>query len=137
MARQDRPARAPPAWFTRQFSDLLPPINDFVPRRGRDYGITRLTMWSEYVAAEVWSVVTIALLYGLVGLVLGATVVWWPLKSWLGELDRVSAMGDALVGAARRWSAGRLTPRRWSSNAPSPSSTKWLRPCRQSAPRRP
>ena len=98
VARQDRPARAPPAWFTRQFSDLLPPINDFVRAGGRDYGITRLTMWSEYVAAEVWSVVTIALLYGLVGLVLGATVVWWPLKSWLGELDRVSAMGDALVG---------------------------------------
>lgn len=98
VVRQGPYEHQPPAWVTRQFSDLLPPINDFVRAGGRDYGITRLTMRSEHVAAEVWSIVSVALLVGLVGLVLGATVVWWPLKSWLGELDRVSAMGDALAG---------------------------------------
>ena len=100
VARQDRPRPTPPAWLVAHVTAQLAPVNATLTIGGRDYGITRLTVWAERVAADIWQVVRLAMLLAVLGTVAGGALVWWPLRRWLGQLDRVSDLG------ARLWQGG-------------------------------
>ncbi|MCY4745974.1 ATP-binding protein [Pelomonas sp. UHG3] len=96
VVRQDHPSTRPPEWLVRQVAAQQEPINTPITVGGRDYGITRLTIWSERVAADIWQVMRLGLLLATTGILAGIGFVWWPLRRWLGQLDRVSDLGTRL-----------------------------------------
>jgi signal transduction histidine kinase len=100
VRRQDRPDPVPPRWLAQRVADRLDVVNSNIIVGGRDYGITRLTVWSERIAADIWQVMRLSAVLALAGVVLGAGLVWWPLKRWLGQLGRLEAFGELLQGGA-------------------------------------
>ncbi|MFG6464361.1 ATP-binding protein [Roseateles sp. DXS20W] len=96
VVRQDRPDPTPPDWLVRHVESRQSPVNATINVGGRDYGITRLSVWSDRVAADIWQVMRLALLLAALGVLAGLALVWWPLKRWLGQLDRVSDLGTRL-----------------------------------------
>lgn len=96
VTRQDHPSPTPPRWLVDRVARELDVINTPIVVGGRDYGITRLHVWSERIAADIWQVMRLGLLLALLGLVAGAMLVWWPLRRWLGQLARVQALGVQL-----------------------------------------
>lgn len=96
VSRHDRPDPIPPGWLTQRVAAEIDVVNTNLLVGGRDYGITRLTVWSERIAADIWRVMRLAVLLAVAGIVLGAGLVWWPLKRWLGQLDRIEAFGQQL-----------------------------------------
>ncbi len=96
VVRQDRPDPTPPGWLVRHVASRQAPVNATITVGGRDYGVTRLTVWSERVAADLWQVMRLALLLAVAGILAGIALVWWPLRRWLGQLDRVSDLGARL-----------------------------------------
>ncbi|RZL40270.1 MAG: PAS domain-containing protein [Rubrivivax sp.] len=102
VARQDRPSPTPPDWLVRRVAAELDAVSAPIVVGGRDYGITRLHIWSERIAADIWQVLRLGLLVAVVGLLAGAAMVWWPLRSWLGHLARIQLLGAQLQqGEAR------------------------------------
>jgi len=85
VVRQDHPDPTPPDWMVRLVATQEAPLNAPITVGGRDYGITRLTIWSEHVAAEIWQVMRLAMLLASVGVLAGIALVWWPLRRWLGS----------------------------------------------------
>lgn len=96
VTRQDHPSPTPPAWLVRRVGAELDAVNTPIVVGGRDYGITRLHVWSERIAADIWQVMRLGLLLALFGLMAGAALVWWPLRSWLGQLERIQTFGAQL-----------------------------------------
>ena len=102
VERHDHASPAPPAWLARWVAARLDVVNTPINVGGRDYGIIRLTLFSERTAADIWQVLRATIAVALVGLLGGVAMVWWPLRRWLGELDRVKVLGEQLLagGAA-------------------------------------
>ena len=96
VARQDRPSPTPPAWLVHRVAGELDAVSAPIVVGGRDYGVTRLHVWSERIAADLWQVVRLGLAMALFGLLAGAALVWWPLRRWLGQLARIQALGAQL-----------------------------------------
>lgn len=96
VVRQDRPSPTPPDWLVRHVTSQLAPVNAPINVGGRDYGITRLTVWDERVAADIWQVMRLAMLLAVAGTLTGGALVWWPLRRWLGQLNRISDLGVRL-----------------------------------------
>ena len=96
VARQDHPSPTPPDWLVRRISAQLDTVSAPIVVGGRDYGITRLTVWGERMAADIWQAMRLGLVLALFGLLLGAALVWWPLRHWLGHLTRIQALGAQL-----------------------------------------
>jgi len=102
VERHDHASPEPPAWLARWVAARLDEVNTPINVGGRDYGIIRLTLFSERTAADIWQVLRATVAVALVGLLGGVAMVWWPLRRWLGELDRVKVLGEQLLagGAA-------------------------------------
>ena len=96
VTRQDHPSPTPPAWLVRRVGAELDVINTPIVVGGRDYGITRLHVWSERIAADIWQVMRLGLGLAVFGLLAGAALVWWPLRRWLGQLARIQNFGAQL-----------------------------------------
>ncbi|CAM4096973.1 ATP-binding protein [Roseateles saccharophilus] len=96
VVRQDHPSPTPPDWLVARIAAQLEPANATISVGGRDYGVTRLTPWGERIAADIWQVVRLAMLFSVVGTLAGGALVWWPLRRWLGQLDRVRDLGARL-----------------------------------------
>lgn len=96
VVRQDHPDATPPRWLVARIAAHLQPVNAPIHVGGRDYGVTRLTLWNERIAADMWQATRVALLFALFGTLGGGALVAWPLRRWLGQLDRVSALGAQL-----------------------------------------
>lgn len=96
VTRQDHPTPTPPAWLVRRVAAQQSAVNATINVGGHDYGVTRLTVWSERVAADIWQMMRLAGLLATLGVLAGAALVWWPLRRWLGQLDRVRDLGARL-----------------------------------------
>ncbi|MFG6485419.1 ATP-binding protein [Roseateles sp. BYS78W] len=96
VIRQDHPDISPPAWLVKRIAAQLEPVNAPINVGGRDYGVTRLTLWNERLAADIWQATRVALLFAVVGTLGGGVLVGWPLRRWLGQLDRVRDLGERL-----------------------------------------
>lgn len=96
VGRQDHPSPRPPQWLVQRVAADLDVINTPIVVGGRDYGITRLHVWSERIAADIWQVMRLGLVLAGFGLLAGAALVWWPLRRWLGHLDRIQTFGAQL-----------------------------------------
>ncbi len=78
-----------PAWLTAKVAEQLYEVNRTISVGGRDYGVLRLQFSAGIIAERFWRLVSTACQLGLVGLFAGLQLIWFPLRNWLGTLERV------------------------------------------------
>jgi signal transduction histidine kinase/CheY-like chemotaxis protein len=95
-----------PVWLQEGIAEQLYEVNRTLSVGGTDYGILRLAFSVDLIAQGLWQLILVALGLAIVSLLGGLLVIWFPLKHWLGTLERVnnferdfSFNGDA-AGAA-------------------------------------
>ena len=79
-----------PEWLHRQVEDQLFDVNRTINVGGRDYGILRLSFDVTTITNELWQLVSVALGLAACSWMGGLVMIWYPLKAWLGALDRVN-----------------------------------------------
>ena len=84
-----------PDWLLDLVSSHLSDVNQIIKEGGRDYGVLRLKFDVREIAYEFWYQILEVLLLGTGALVGGMALIWWPLRSWLGKLDRVLLAGQS------------------------------------------
>ena len=83
------PGNDVPAWLQDRVDGLLLDVNRNVSVGGVDYGVLRLQYDTPSIARELWSMLQNSLALAVGCLLLGLVGMWFPLRSWLGTLDRV------------------------------------------------
>ena len=86
-----------PAWLVHRIAEQLYDVNRTISVGGKDYGVLRLVFAAGAIADGLWRLVVTALALALASLLGGLLLIWFPLKRWLGTLDRVRAFELALV----------------------------------------
>src|SRR5574343_174026 len=80
-----------PDWLRQRVTEQLFDTNQVIAAGGRDYGVLRLRYADALVAGQLWSLFQTALLLALAALEGGLVLIRWPLKRWLGRIDRALA----------------------------------------------
>ena len=78
-----------PQWLQQTVDRSLYDINRNISVGGHDYGVLRLGFDVDRIAAELWDMLRMALALAVASLAVGLALIWFPLKRWLGTLDRV------------------------------------------------
>jgi hypothetical protein len=78
-----------PSWLRNQVNEQLYDVNRSIGVGGKDYGVLRLSFDVDAIADELWQLVRAALALAVVSWLGGLAMIWYPLKVWLGTLDRV------------------------------------------------
>ena len=86
----------PPNWLRNQMAGHLYDINNPITVGGRDYGVLRLRFSAESIAGDLWQQARIVIGLALASLLGGLLLIRFPLVSWLGGLEQVSAY-DAVM----------------------------------------
>ena len=94
-ARQE-PRGEPPGWLKQWVASQLDDINRPMTVGGRDYGVLRLQFDVVHVANEIDSLLVMATSLGTASLLAGLLLIRIPLKRWLGSLDRLRSLVEAL-----------------------------------------
>ncbi|MEN9314951.1 MAG: hypothetical protein RIS35_1344, partial [Pseudomonadota bacterium] len=92
----DAPVHAP-QWLKAQLIDHLTDVNQIISAGGRDYGVLRLEFDADAVTATLWHIVLSVLALALSALAGGLALIWFPLRKWLGTLDRALLVGQSTV----------------------------------------
>jgi len=82
-----------PQWLRERTAQHLSDVNRVVAAGGRDYGVLRMSFDVDSVAGEFWRLVQSVVLLAAVALVGGMLFILYPLKKWLGTLDRALQVG--------------------------------------------
>jgi signal transduction histidine kinase/ActR/RegA family two-component response regulator len=90
QARQE-----PPAWVRARIAAHLSDLNQVITAGGRDYGVLRLSFDVERIAADLWLLIEYAMLVAVAALAGGLLMILYPLKKWLGTLDRALQVGQS------------------------------------------
>lgn len=90
----------PPQWLRSLVKDRLFELNHNVAVGGKDYGVIRLIFAIDAVAGELWLLAVYAFALALGALVGGLILIWFPLKRWLGNFDRVRAREAEILSGA-------------------------------------
>ena len=94
-----------PDWLVKLVDRDLYDVNRSMSVGGKDYGVLRLQFDAPHVAADLWSVTSVALSLGLLSLVGGLVLIRFPLARWLGSLEQlrtlVEALGNGTLDAAK------------------------------------
>ncbi|KAB2966301.1 ATP-binding protein [Zoogloea sp.] len=83
------PPAVAPAWLRAKVAGSLYEVNRVISAGGRDYGVLRLGFDVDFIAGGLWELFRNALLLTLLALTGGLVLIWFPLKRWLGTLERV------------------------------------------------
>jgi len=83
-----------PRWLVQGIADQLYDVNRTITVGDKDYGVLRLTFSAATIADRLWELVLAALALALVSLLGGLFFLWFPLKRWLGSLDRARIVGS-------------------------------------------
>jgi len=78
-----------PTWLRNQVDDQLSDVNRSISVGGKDYGVLRMSFAVDAIADELWQLVRAALALAVVSWLGGLAMIWYPLKVWLGTLDKV------------------------------------------------
>ena len=81
-----------PTWLHEKVADQLYEVNRNISAGGKDYGVLRLSFDTELVAGRLWKVVRIALMLSAASMLGGLLLIWFPLKRWLGNLQKSSGL---------------------------------------------
>ena len=79
----------PPRWLRDQIAAGLYDINHPIGVGGRDYGVLRLQFDPDAIGASLWRLIIYAWGLGFASLVGGLVLIRFPLKQWLGSLEKV------------------------------------------------
>ena len=82
------PRNSSPVWLKAAVARHLYDVNQIIAVGGRDYGVLRLRFDVDELAAGLWRLVQSAVALALAALVGGMLLIWFPLRRWLGTLDR-------------------------------------------------
>ena len=82
------PHHSSPAWLKEAVAHQLYDVNQIITVGGRDYGVLRLRFDVDTLAAGLWRLVQSAVMLALAALMGGMLLIWFPLRQWLGTLDR-------------------------------------------------
>ncbi|MCF8209697.1 MAG: response regulator [Rhodoferax sp.] len=85
-----------PQWLVQRVQTTLYDVNRNVAVGGKDYGVLRLQFDAAHVAADLWWVSLLALGLGALSLVAGLVLIRLPLARWLGSLDQLRTLVEAL-----------------------------------------
>ncbi len=85
-----------PAWLERVVEQALYEVNRNITVGGKDYGVLRLHFDVPHVAGDLWYVTVVALVLGLVSLIAGLLLIRYPLARWLGSLEQLRNLVEAL-----------------------------------------
>ena len=91
-----RSASFAPDWLDAWVRNRLFDVNRSVSVGGKDYGVVRLQFDTRAVAADIWSVTVTVLVLALVSLAVGLALIRFALGRWLGSLERLRGMVEAL-----------------------------------------
>lgn len=78
-----------PDWLRSAIADQLYNVNHTITVGGVDYGVVRLLFDVNSIAEQFWELFLLALVLGVFSLGGGLLVIWFPLKKWLGTLEKV------------------------------------------------
>ena len=94
-ASSEAPSRnLAPAWLKAQIVDHLTDVNQIIAAGGRDYGVLRLSFDADGITGALWRVVLSVLGLALSALAGGLALIWFPLRKWLGTLERAMQVGE-------------------------------------------
>ena len=85
----------PPEWLKTEVTGHLSDINQIISVGGRDYGVLRLRFDADEIAARLWLLVRWAMAMAMTALAGGMLLIWFPLRKWLGTLDRALQVGHS------------------------------------------
>jgi PAS domain S-box-containing protein len=85
-----------PSWLLEKLDSELPPIVRVISVGGRDYGVLRLSFDAERVAAEMWGHLQTALKVAALGVMLGLTLIGYPMMRWMRNLDRIVSFEEKI-----------------------------------------
>jgi signal transduction histidine kinase len=88
-ANEVRDVAHAPSWLRNQVNEQLYDVNRSIGVGGKDYGVLRLSFDVDAIADELWQLIRAALALAVVSWLGGLAMIWYPLKVWLGTLDRV------------------------------------------------
>lgn len=88
IAPGGRPPASAPAWLKEWLAPDLRDVNQTITVGGHDYGILRLRFDVDELASGLWRSAQPAMILALAALVSALLLSWFPLKRWLGALDR-------------------------------------------------
>jgi signal transduction histidine kinase/DNA-binding response OmpR family regulator len=88
---KSRPSASPPDWLRERVAARLYDVNRPIKVGGKDYGVLRLVFSADVIAGNLWALVLWSLAVGAAGLAGGLVLIRFPLRRWLGALDRVQA----------------------------------------------
>ena len=86
-----------PLWLREQVAEQLYDVNRAINAGGYDYGVLRFTFAVDAIADGFWGLIRVAMASAVAGLIGGLLIIWFPLKSWLGALERVDEFEHAPV----------------------------------------
>jgi PAS domain S-box-containing protein len=95
-ARDVQHGNPPPVWLQDWVRLQLDDINRPVSVGGRDYGVLRLQFDAVHVAQEIWTFLLMAVGIATLSLLAGLVLIRIPLTRWLGSLDRLRDLVEAL-----------------------------------------
>ena len=78
-----------PVWLRDKVAEQLYDVNSAINAGGYDYGVLRFTFAVDEIAEGFWGLIRVAMLSAIGGLLGGMLIIWFPLKRWLGALERV------------------------------------------------
>ena len=84
-----------PTWLRNKVAEQLYDVNRAINAGGLDYGVLRFTFAVDAIAEGFWGLIRVAMLSAVGGLVGGMLIIWFPLKRWLGALERVETFDAA------------------------------------------
>lgn len=86
-----------PQWLTQQVASKLYEINQTISVGGRDYGVLRVRFDDQAIANSLWRLFSFAAWLALAALAGGLLFIYFPLRRWLGAVDRVQAFERAMI----------------------------------------
>ena len=92
--------RRAPDWLYRLVAEQLYDVNRNISAGGRDYGVLRLSFGVDQLAEDLWRLAIYSAQLALAGFVGGAVLIWFPLRRWLGAVQRVRAFETSMLQGA-------------------------------------
>lgn len=99
--RESTPIDAP-RWLHRIVSAHLNDTNQPIGVGGHDYGVLRLSIATDRVAAGLWSQALAAMAVAMTGFLCGLVLIGLPLKHWFGNIGRLQSMEEQMRSGGRR-----------------------------------